>query len=140
VSVVREVKADLERRGMSLSGPCGAFEITKRVAWQLRAEGAGVLTKPDGENCQGFAKDIVAYPDGRIFDMLIDGGGTNGPAWQDKGTVSPERYRRATDPGDGGSPPPVDDQWIASLDRISEGLAGCKAGVDALRDYLIERR
>src|SRR5690349_18269590 len=48
VEVVAAVKADLQARGVSLAESCGAFQITKRVAWTLRAQGAGVLDKPAG--------------------------------------------------------------------------------------------
>jgi hypothetical protein len=49
VDVVARIKAELEARNVSLVGPCGAFQIVKRVAWELRGEGvrlhlqAGVL-------------------------------------------------------------------------------------------------
>jgi hypothetical protein len=105
--VVAQVKASLVARGIDLSGECGAFQITKRVAWQLRGEGAGLLDKPSGSNCQGFSTDIVAYPGGRIFDILIDGGGANGPAWNASDPVDPSRYRPAFDPGDAPGPGPV---------------------------------
>jgi hypothetical protein len=113
VDVVARIKAELEARGVSLVGPCGAFAITRRVAWALRAEGAGLLSKPGGNNCEGFATDIICYPDGRIFDVLINGGGDeaadgsgpipgtgNLPAWQTIAPVDASRYRPALDPGD----------------------------------------
>jgi len=103
-STVENVKAALVAKGTDLSGPCGAFAITKRVAWALKGEGAGVLSKPSGNNCDGFATDIILYPDGRAFDILTDGGGANGPAWGPIEPIDPTRYRAATDPGDG---PPV---------------------------------
>ena len=78
---VAAVKAQLKAKGVDLSGPCGAFAITKRVAWGLRANGAGLLSKPGGNNCEGFAVDIVCFRDGRAFDILSDAGGTNGPGW-----------------------------------------------------------
>ena len=105
--VVAAVKAELVAKGITLSGECGAFAITKRVAWQLRGEGAGLLDKPGGSNCQGFATDIIAYPGGRIFDILIDGGGSNGPAWNASDPVDASRYRPAVDPGDAPSPTPT---------------------------------
>lgn len=81
---VAQVKERLQAAGVSLSGPCGAFEITKRVAWDLRHSGAGLLSKPNGNNCQGYATDIVAWRD-RAFDILGDGGGANNPSWQETG-------------------------------------------------------
>jgi hypothetical protein len=112
---VARIKAELEARNVSLVGPCGAFQIVKRVAWALRGEGAGLLAKPGGNNCEGFAVDIICYPDGRIFDILANGGGDedaagnpipgtgNRPTWNppsDGLNVDPSRYRRAIDPGD----------------------------------------
>lgn len=81
---VANVKSQLLAQGVDLSGPCGAFQITKRVAMGLRGSGAGLLSKPGGNNCEGYATDIVAFPD-RAFDILSDGGNTNGPIWSETG-------------------------------------------------------
>lgn len=78
IQYVSDVKAKLEREGVNLSGPCGAFEITKNVAWGLRFDGAGLLSKPSGNNCNGYATDIVAFRD-RAYDVLSDAGGGNFP-------------------------------------------------------------
>jgi hypothetical protein len=117
--VVARIKAELQGRGVSLVGPCGAFQITKRVAWELRGEGAGLLSKPQGNNCEGFATDIIAFQDGRIFDILANAGGDedasgnpipgtgNVPVWNepsDGQRVDPARWRAAIDPGDTPSP------------------------------------
>lgn len=107
--VVADVKADLERRGVDLSGPCGAFQITRRVAWRLRADGAGLLSKPSGNNCEGFSVDIVVYPDGRHYDVLVDGGGKNEPTFHlitDPERVDPARWRAPIDPDDAPLPAP----------------------------------
>ena len=99
-SFVAEVKAQLQARGVDLTGPCGAFAITKRVAWGLRATGAGLLSKPSGNNCDGFAVDIVAFPTGLIVDILGDAGNGNTPLWNTGEPVDAARYRPAIDPGD----------------------------------------
>jgi hypothetical protein len=78
---VSYVKSTLLAQGKNLSGPCGAFEITKNVAWGLRGSGYGLLSKPDGNNCQAYAVDIVMLADGRGWDVLGDGGGANTPQW-----------------------------------------------------------
>ena len=96
---VAEVKAQLQARGVDLTGPCGAFAITKRVAWGLRATGAGLLSKPSGNNCEGFAVDIIAFPTGLIVDILGDAGNANTPSWNPGEPVEPARYRPAVDPG-----------------------------------------
>ena len=82
-----------------------AFEVTKRVAWLLRHEGAGLLIKDSGENIiawQGhwFSIGRICYPDGHIYKVLSDvgDGGANGPTWDDNGFVDPSRYVAAIDP------------------------------------------
>ena len=83
----------------------GAFEVTKRVAWGLRNEGAGLLLKPSGENIvtwQGrtFAASRIIYSDGHLFKVVTDvgRGGANGPSWQDEGFLDKSRYVPAIDP------------------------------------------
>lgn len=81
----------------------GAFEITKRVAWALRGDGAGLLLKASGENIvtwhgQSFAAARICYPDGHIIKILSDVPTTNGPSWQDNGFVSPDLYVAAINP------------------------------------------
>lgn len=104
-SVVAEAKAEAKAAGFvySKSSPeCpDRFEITKRAAWKLQSEGGGLLSKTSGNNCQGYAVDIIAYPDGYIYDILNgtapDG---NGPMWNPAGCgpasgngTCPDRYR-----------------------------------------------
>ena len=129
--IVAAVKADLVRRGVDLSGPDGGFQITKRVAWALRGEGAGLLDKPSGNNSGGYAVDIVAYPDGQIYDILGDGGGANTPQWPGDGEQNdPSRYRPAFDPGDApivvrsreNPNPPVDAGLLARVAALEAQL------------------
>lgn len=82
-----------------------AFEVTKRVAWLLRGEGAGLLIKEGGENIiswQGHSFSIsrICYPDGHIFKVISDAGdgGTNGATWADNDFVDPSLYLPAIDP------------------------------------------
>ena len=82
-----------------------AFEVTKRVAWALRGEGAGLLIKTSGENIVSwkgyvFAAGRICYPDGHIFKVISDvgSGGANGPSWQDNGFVDRSLYVPALDP------------------------------------------
>jgi hypothetical protein len=81
----------------------GAFEVTKRVAWALRGEGAGLLIKNGGENIVGwqgrsFAAARICYPDGHIYKVLTDVPSTNGPSWQDNDFVDRSLYVPAIDP------------------------------------------
>jgi hypothetical protein len=84
-----------------------AFEVTKRVAWALRGDGAGLLLKPGGENIaawQGnlFSASRIVYPNGHLFKVIYDAGpgGANGPSWQDEGVDASlqGRYVPAMDP------------------------------------------
>ena len=133
---VRIIKAQLVTAGVDLSGPCGAFQITKRVVWRLRAEGYGLLVK-SGNNCEGYSTDAVILPSGLHYDILVDSGGANGPTWSivlDEHTgqplLRPGDYRPPFDPDPEvepapvpvpqptPEPPPADDQ----LDRIEDKL------------------
>ena len=81
--VVAAVKASLQAASIDLSGPCGAFQITKRVVWLLRSEGTGLLSKPGGNNCEGYSVDFVTYFDGSGVDILGDAGNANVPVWEE---------------------------------------------------------
>ena len=81
----------------------GAFEVTKRVAWLLRGQGAGLLIKNGGENIvswkgYSFSAARICYPDGHIYKLLTDVPTTNGPSWQDNGFVDRSLYLPAIDP------------------------------------------
>jgi hypothetical protein len=86
-AMVEAVIADLHRRGISMSGDCGGFEITRRVAWAFANRGAGLERKPGGRNCQGHSIDIILFRDGESVDMLIGSGVDNGPTWQEHGVL-----------------------------------------------------
>ena len=82
-----------------------AFEVTKRVAWALRGEGAGLLIKNAGDNIvswQGysFSAGRICYPDGHIYKVIGDAGpgGANSPSWSDNGFVDRSLYLPAIDP------------------------------------------
>ncbi|HTL39442.1 MAG TPA: hypothetical protein VL306_01380 [Methylomirabilota bacterium] len=81
IDVVQRVISYLTSQGISMAGNCGAFEITKRVAWALRNEGAGLLVTFHSSACNGYASDIIAYPDDSQVDILGDTGGANNPQW-----------------------------------------------------------
>lgn len=80
------------------------FEVTKRIAWLLRGEGAGLLIKNGGENIiswmgYSFSVGRICYPDGHIYKVLSDVPSTNGAAWGDNGFVDPSLYVPAINPG-----------------------------------------
>lgn len=98
---VSQIKDWLQTLGKDLSGPCGAFLITSWVAWGLRAQGVGLLSKPSGNNCRGFATDYLVFRNGDGVDILSDGGGTNGPQWDFKSREfanEPDRWRAPVQP------------------------------------------
>jgi hypothetical protein len=81
----------------------GAFEITKRVAWAYRSEGAGLLIKNGGENIvawkgRSFSAARICLPDGHIYKILSDVPTTNAPSFQDNDYVDPSLYVPAIDP------------------------------------------
>jgi hypothetical protein len=130
VELVRSIKADLEARDVDLSGPCGAFQITKRIAWALRETGAGLHAKPYGNNCDGYSVDIVIWPDGKYFDCLQDAGGLNGPIWgEHQGDA--QFYRPAIDPGDAPQPEPLPPP-VVDLSAVLAAIAALSAKVDLI--------
>lgn len=132
--VVTHAKLELQIAGVDLTGPCGAFQITKLTAWRLHTtDNAGLLSKPTGNNCDGFAVDIIAYPDGQIYDILIDSGGTNIPTWGDAGVVELSRYRSAIDPGVILPPPPSPPSPPVTID-----LSGVHSRLDAMQTEILD--
>ena len=139
LDTVQAVKASFA--GQDLAGPCGAFKITKRVAWELRNSGAGLLYKPTGNNCEERATDIIAYPDGHIFDILGDGGGANTPMWNDAGFVDANRWRMAVDPGDTPPPPPPPppptDPLAPVVEQLRVDVVILRQAVEALQTEIV---
>jgi hypothetical protein len=141
VQVVASIKQQLVARGEDLSGPCGAFKITQRVAWALRADGAGLLDKPGGNNCLGFATDYVIFQHGPAFDILGDGGGANTPQWnEDDDPALIPRWRAPIDPGDVVTPPvvppvvpPPDPLIVDALAAIVGELVGVRSQLTELK-------
>lgn len=108
VDVVAQAKADLQAAGTDFASPCGAFSITKLVAWRLRGEGAGLLAKPSGNNCQGFSVDRIIYRDGLSYDILGSAGDPGGsiPGWGGETNEGAAAWRDPIDPGPIGPPQP----------------------------------
>ena len=97
---VEAVKKQLESKGVNLSGPCGAFKIVKHVAWGLRSFGVGLLSKPGGNNCEGYSTDYLVLYNGDGIDILGDAGGLNNPTWQVKPGefANQDRWRKPLEP------------------------------------------
>jgi hypothetical protein len=101
VDVVARIKGELVAAGVDLSGPCGAFQIVKRVAWELRQDGYGLVAKtPSQNNCQGYGVDVVMFQNGDCWDILINSETENIPAWNKVSMPpSPSAWRAPIDPG-----------------------------------------
>ena len=105
--IVVRVKNYLVSQGIDLSGDCGAFEITKRVAWALKDQGIGLISK-GGTNCNGFSTDKIAFSDKSGVDILgCSGGGPdcnppegNVPAWLPFPVNPSIVWAAPSDPGD----------------------------------------
>jgi hypothetical protein len=89
---VQAVKNDLVQRGVIPTPQrdnCDAFQITARVAWRLRAQGARLIPKSAAQNgCTWlgvrYSHDAIGLNDGWV-DLLVGAGppqNVNGPAWQ----------------------------------------------------------
>lgn len=98
---VAQAKADLIMGGIPTTGsPCNNFQIAKLAAWRLSFSHPeiGLLAKPSGNNCDGYATDIIVWkpligdPIIYIFDVLGDAEGAQTPTWNYKGGDSPDRY------------------------------------------------
>ena len=83
----------------------GDLEVTKRMAWLLRGDGAGLLIKTGGENIvpwQGysFSASRICFADGHIYKVVSDAGpgGGNFPDFTDNGFVETSLYVPAIDP------------------------------------------
>jgi hypothetical protein len=151
-ALVAVIKQRLEDRGVNLSGPDGAFEITRRVAWELRDQGAGLLSKTSGNNSHGFAVDIVCFRDGTYADCLVKAGDANQPAWQiNPGVIDVSRWTAPSDPGDEDvkpqppqpdpAPPPEPDDWGSELAQQLLEVAGALVNaVEQLAHATIELR
>lgn len=97
---VGQVKARLQAAGVPLSGACGAFNITKQVAWDLQHLGYGLVSKPSGNNCEGYSTDYLCLQNGDGVDILGDAGGANTPQWGEKPGefAGQDRWRKPVQP------------------------------------------
>lgn len=122
-----------------------AVDLNRRPGAQY-----GLLRKTTGNNCGGWACDILCAADGRHWDVFIDGPsdgqpGPSAPAWQDKGMIDdPARCEVAVgapipDPPPPPPPLPACDSDAAATPLL-ERLATLQATADATRDSLEEHR
>jgi hypothetical protein len=76
--------------------------LERAVAGEVRG---GLLIKPDGSNCGGYACDIVCFSDAVLFDILEDSDGEAKPQWLPK--ENPRHYHCELVPPPAPEPPPV---------------------------------
>ena len=78
---------------------CSRFQIVKLAAKILAGQGSqvGLWKKPTGNNCEGYSVDIMAFPDGYIYDVLGGGGDGANPYWGAATCLplTPEKYTPA---------------------------------------------
>jgi hypothetical protein len=138
--VVRAAKAAAIAAGINVDqDDCSRFEVTKRAAALLASEGAGLLSKETGANCQGYATDIIAYKSGAIVDVL--GSGPDGPNtvhWLIQAPVDPSRWRpplsvSSVVPEPTPMPPPPLPSDQADLAAINSKLDQLLYSMDQLR-------
>jgi hypothetical protein len=128
--------------GKPLNSIVKAFQVTKRVAWNLRGLGVGVVAAKQGSenNAEGYTSDIVALSDGTHWDIFEDGEGKAFPDWRQvpaefNGPIV-DRWRAAFDPGviigndPGDEDEPIDPKPVPVCD--------CKADLAALRASIAE--
>lgn len=88
-ALVERIKAELVAKGKTFATNEDAFEITARVAWALRDQGAKLIPKNPGQNGatwggRRFSHDALVFPDGWV-DLLASAGppaNENRPVWQ----------------------------------------------------------
>jgi hypothetical protein len=97
LDIIRLAKHEVINSGIDPDkDECARFEITKLAAFKLSKEypEVGLLSKPVGNNCEGYAVDIICLIDGTIIDVLGSGNeGPNTPLWLEQAPVPPSRWR-----------------------------------------------
>ncbi len=75
-------------------GNCGPGLVVEEAARLI--PGARTFRKTYGKACNNHSIDVIIFPDGYAFDVIIDAGGKNLPAWN---PLCPDP--NAGDPGEG---------------------------------------
>ena len=88
----------------------------KQGAGLLKKDAGTFVTLPDGTR---VAQDIICFPDGQHFDVLIDAEGAAQPAFQDKGFIDPTRFHPVAPPP---PPPPDIADRLESIERKLDRL------------------
>jgi hypothetical protein len=82
-----------------------AFEVTKRVAWELKDVGGGLMIKNAGSSIiswqgKSFSEGRIMYPNGHLWKIMSDvgDGGKNAAACEEDGPMDIKNYVPAIDP------------------------------------------
>jgi hypothetical protein len=93
--LVAQALGEADSAGEDMTDLCVISNAVDRAVELIRQSTgwpAGRLSKPDGTQCGGLAVDIIAFPNGEIYDVVIGKGSINGPAWDADANIDPSRY------------------------------------------------
>ena len=134
-SMVADIKAALEAKGQTFTTNEDAFQITARVAWALKWEGAQLVTKTAAQNGAvyhgvKYSHDVIAFPDGWV-DCLANAGppsNENRPAWtatgrSDAPLVAPFDLDASAWPPAPDVPPPLSPPDVSDIAADIMGLS-----------------
>lgn len=129
-SVVAQQKAALGYT--SNLSPDQLHTLLSAVAAQVHG---GLLVKPDGNNCGGYACDVICFSDAELYDVLGDSDGAATPTWNR--TDNPRGYRCALVSGGPVLPPPPPPSvdipgLLARVAALEDRLASLEHRTDAL--------
>jgi hypothetical protein len=138
LDVVARIKSELEARGQKWETNCDAAQITFRVAWELRGEGARLIEVSEAANhClwegRFYSFDKIAFPDVWV-DILGSAGppkNSNNPQWDTNVTKGPNTLWPPFDldahteppPPPVDQPPPAGTNYLGSLALELTGAA-----------------
>jgi hypothetical protein len=93
--LVAQALGEAQDAGEDMTDLCvisGAVDRAVQLIRSTTGWPAGRLSKPDGTNCNALAVDIIAFPNGEIYDVVIGKGSINGPAWDRDAPIDPSRF------------------------------------------------
>lgn len=168
-ALLGQIKTDLLARGIIPQNPTDnrtPFEITSRLAWALRGQGARLIRKASGQNGytvesgpragERYSHDAISFPDGWV-DCLASAGppaNENRPAWGWTDAVRDPNSANTAEPFDPDAaavapaavpqvaptpqPAPVDHEAARSLAQIATLLQEMRAAQE--KDHALQQR
>lgn len=147
--LVQQAYAELQAEGKI---PMGNIEhdkglITQRAGYYSyeRDSTMGVLSKPDGNNYQGYSVDILIRTNGEYYDVVTDQNGqavpVNGGPDHDPNLIA--RWRKPTrelaqlpEDGSGGVVPPDDSELAARVAALEQTVTQLGTDMDSLGEQV----